>query len=125
MEQENVTRFIYMSSIGAGNSKNYMPQPLRFLLADVLLRVPLADHNINEQRITGSKLRWTIVRPGGLTNKGITANLKYGSENTLLKGSTKISRANVAAFILSNGQNIMSYLVPKLFNTNDKRSLRF
>jgi len=28
-------------------------------------------------------------------------------------------------FELSNGQNIMSYFVPKLFNTNDKRSLRF
>jgi len=26
---------------------------------------------------------------------------------------------------ISNGQNIMSYFVPKLFNTNDKRSLRF
>ena len=26
---------------------------------------------------------------------------------------------------VSNGQNIMSYFVPKLFNTNDKRSLRF
>ena len=26
---------------------------------------------------------------------------------------------------VSKGQNIMSYFVPKLFNTNDKRSLRF
>ena len=100
MEQENVLRFIYMSSIGAGESRNYMPQPIRFLLADVMLRVPLADHNTNEQRISKSNLRWTIVRPGGLTNNGISANLKFGSEKTTLKGSVRISRANVAAFML-------------------------
>ena len=100
MEQANVLRFIYMSSIGAGESRDYLPQPLRFMLTDIVLRVPLADHNTNEKRIMDSKLRWTIVRPGGLTNKGITANLKFGSEKTTLKGSVRISRANVAAFML-------------------------
>jgi len=100
MEQEVVPRFIYLSSIGAGESLYFMPQPVRFLIANIMLRVPLADHNNNEQRIRNSKLRWTFVRPGGLTNGPKTGDLKHGSEKIILKGNAGISRANVAAFIL-------------------------
>jgi putative NADH-flavin reductase len=100
MEETGVQRLIYMSSIGVGESRYFMPQPARFLIVDLLLRVPMADHNKNEQRITKSKLQWTIVRPGGLTDGAKTGNLKYGSEKPKLKGSSSISRSNVAAFLL-------------------------
>jgi len=40
-----------------------------------------------------------------------------------IKIHTKFIESNKG--ILSNGQNIMSYLLPKLFSTYDKRSLRF
>jgi putative NADH-flavin reductase len=75
MEEEGVPRIIYMSSFGAGESRYYMPQPARFLVLDVMLRIPVADHNTNEQRIAKSKLQWTVVRPGGLTNGAKTGNL--------------------------------------------------
>ena len=101
MEEESVTRFIYLSSFGAGDSRKYMPQPIRFLIADIMLLVPLADHNTNESRITKSQLQWTIVRPGGLTNGAKTGNLKHGCEMTKIKGSLSISRSNVAAFLLN------------------------
>lgn len=100
MEQSGVKRFIYLSSIGAGESRYFMGAVMRFFLTDVILRVPLADHTTNEKRIAASKLQWTIVRPGGLTDEPKTGNLKHGSEKTILKGSPKISRANVAAFML-------------------------
>lgn len=100
MEEESVARFIYMSSFGAGESRNYMPQPARFLIVDFMLHVPLADHNTNETRIKESNLKWTIVRPGGLTNGPKTGNLKHGCEHTKLKGSSGISRSNVASFLL-------------------------
>ena len=100
MEQAGVKRFIYMSSIGAGESRYFMGAVIRFFLADVLLRVPLADHTTNEKRIAASKLNWTIVRPGGLTDDPKTGNPKHGSEKIILKGSPKISRANVATFML-------------------------
>jgi putative NADH-flavin reductase len=77
-----------------------MPQPFRFLIVDIMLRVPMADHNTNEKHISGSKLKWTIVRPGGLTDGAKTGDLKYGSEKPELKGSSSISRSNVAAFLL-------------------------
>jgi putative NADH-flavin reductase len=106
MEQKGVNRIIYLSSLGARESRFFMPQPIRFLIADIMLRVPLADHNANENRIVNSKLNWTIVRPGGLTDNEKTGNLKFGSEKKVFKGSTSISRANVAAFILEQVSNL-------------------
>ncbi len=76
MEEEKVTRFIYLSSFGVGDSRKYMPQPVRFIIADIMLHVPLADHNTNENRITKSQLNWTIVRPGGLTNGAKTDHIE-------------------------------------------------
>jgi putative NADH-flavin reductase len=101
MEEEKVMRLIYLSSFGAGDSRKFMPQPIRFLIADLMLHVPLADHNTNESRITRSQLLWTIVRPGGLNNGAKTDNLKHGYEMTKIKGSLSISRSNVAAFLLN------------------------
>ncbi|GAT63590.1 NAD(P)-dependent oxidoreductase [Paludibacter jiangxiensis] len=101
MEEVNVKRFIYLSSIGVGNSRQYMAQPARFLIADLMLRVPLADHNANESRITQSQLEWTIIRPGGLTDGAKSENLKHGTEYTKLKGNLSISRSSVATFILN------------------------
>jgi putative NADH-flavin reductase len=99
MEEANVQRFLYLSSYGAGDSRKSMPQPVRFLIADLMLRVPLADHTTNENRIIGSGLDWTIVRPGGLTNGPKTNKMRFGNESVKLTGNPSISRANVAAFL--------------------------
>lgn len=101
MEQEVVPRFIYLSSIGAGESKYYIGQPMRLFIVNALLRVPLSDHNENEKRLMNSKLKWTIVRPGGLTDGPLSGNLVHGSEKIKLKGNPSISRENVAAFMIS------------------------
>lgn len=100
LETQKVKRFIYLSSFGTGESKNYMPKLLRFIIVDVMLKIPIADHNQNEQTIVESDLQWTIVRPGGLSNEQYNGNYKYGSEHTIFRGNPKISRSNVAAFIL-------------------------
>ena len=100
MEQEVVPRFIYLSSFGAGDSKSLMPVILKFFMVDILLRVPLADHNLNEQRIMNSKLHWTLVRPGGLTDGPQTDNIMFGTE-AFKQSKSSISRADVAAFMLS------------------------
>jgi len=100
MEQEVVPRFIYLSSLGAGNSKSMMSLPARILMVNVMLRVPLADHNTNEQRIAKSKLKWTVVRPGALTDEPGTGLYKHGSITEKLQGNVRISRADLAAFML-------------------------
>jgi len=50
--------------------------------------------------------------------------LKDGEKADELDPS-KLQYTNTQGKVVSNGQNIMSYFVPKLFNTKDKRSLRF
>jgi putative NADH-flavin reductase len=101
MELTGVSRFIYLSSIGTGESRYYMGPIMRFFIVDLMLRIPMADHTVNERRLTASKLQWTVVKPGSLTDGPKTGNLKHGSEKIMLKGSPKISRANVAAFMLA------------------------
>lgn len=105
MEQEVVPRFIYLSSLGVGESRLMIPQPMRFLIFNLMLQVPLADHYINEQSLAKSKLKWTAVRPGGLNNGPLTGKLKHGSEIIKLKENTSISRANVASFMLDQLTN--------------------
>ena len=100
MEIAKVHRFIYLSSLGAGESRFLIPKPLRFILTRFLLKVPLADHNFNESNITKSKLDWTLVRPGSLTDGQFTGNLRHGADRTKMKGNSGISRANVASFML-------------------------
>ena len=100
MEREMIHRFIYLSSIGAGESRYLMPEPTRFFITKLLLRVPLADHNANEERIASSNLEWIIVRPGGLTDGSVSGSLNHGIDKKMLKGNPTISRAKVAAFML-------------------------
>jgi uncharacterized protein YbjT (DUF2867 family) len=101
MEETGVKRFIYLSSLGAGESRSYMPSVIRFIYAGIVLRKPLADHTENENRISRSGLNWTVVRPGGLTLGPETGNFRHGSEKIRLTGNPTISRADVAAFMLS------------------------
>jgi putative NADH-flavin reductase len=100
MKEQKVARFIYLSSLGAGESRYYMGRIARFLVADLFLKVPIADHNINEDQIKNSDLDWTILRPGGLSNEAEGGEIKSGSSKIIFKGNPKISRANVAAFII-------------------------
>lgn len=100
MEEVGKHRFIYLSSLGAGDSRIMIPQPFRFFLINILLRIPIADHEVNEKNIIDSKLDWTIVRPGGLNDGIQTTTLNHGTEIIKVRGNPGISRANVASFML-------------------------
>lgn len=109
MEQLGTKRFIYMSSIGAGDSRFLMAQPIRFLIVSLFLRIPLADHNANEELIAKSKLDWTVVRPGGLTDGLLNDDVNFGKDIIPMKGNRSISRASVASFILKQINNKALY----------------
>lgn len=100
LEQLGIRRFIYLSSIGAGDSRYYMGPLIRLFIVWILLRVPLADHTANEKRIAASSLKWTLVRPVGLSNGEKTGKYRHGSEFIKMTGNSQISRADVAAFML-------------------------
>lgn len=93
-------KFIYLSSIGASESRFYMKQPMRFIICDLILKVPLFDHTLNETLIKSKVPNWTIIQPGSLHDKDLSSKLVHSDKAITLKGNPTISRASVASFIL-------------------------
>lgn len=96
--------FIILTGFGAGESGQYngfiMKLFFRFLLKDVY-----ADKTKMEEIITGSKMKWEIVRPGLLKNSSLTE--KYRVETKLFNGINirSINRADVADFLVKQAEN--------------------
>lgn len=66
----------------------------------LLLREAFADHQMQEEAIRQSDLDWVIVRPGAYTDGPVTGIYKYGFAPTDKNLALKISRADVARFML-------------------------
>jgi len=90
---------IFVTGIGAGESKNYVPWIVKVFLKYFLKDV-YADKNKMEEIIPNSDLNWTVVRPGRLLEKQLTE--RYRIENKLFKGIniSGINRADVADFLI-------------------------
>ena len=59
-----------------------------------------ADHEAQEAFMKQSDIDWIIVRPGAFTNGPATGAYKHGFPPTEKKLNFKISRADVAGFML-------------------------
>jgi putative NADH-flavin reductase len=98
MQREGIRRLIVISALGVGESHDEAP-----LLARIFFRLALrhiyADKAIADDFIRRSSLDWTIVRPTMLTNGPRTGSYRAG-EHLELHGMPKISRADVADFIV-------------------------
>lgn len=100
MKNTGVKRLICLSTIGAGDSYQSLNFLWKYIMFGLLLKKVLPDHNLQEQFIRQSSLDYTIVRPGALTNGAKTNTYKAGLSENLKNLSLKISRADVAAFLL-------------------------
>jgi len=96
--------FIFVTGFGAGESKNYVSWIVKMFLKYFLKDV-YADKTKMEEIITSSDLNWTVVRPGRLLDKELTA--QYRIENKLFKGINigGINRADVADFLIKQAEN--------------------
>ena len=98
MLENGVSRLIFLSAFGVGESFSQAN-----LLQKLIFRLPLKniydDKAQGEKEITSSQLNWTLVYPVLLTNKPPTGKYKVG-ENLPMKGFPKISRADVADFMI-------------------------
>lgn len=99
MRGAGVRRLLVQSSLGAGDSAQQMPQPLRTLMK-VALAKPLADHDAQEGAVVGSGLDWTILRPTGLSSKPGTGTwqARRVAEGGYLEG--QVTRADLASCML-------------------------
>jgi putative NADH-flavin reductase len=100
MERHGVQCLICISSLGVGDSKGQLGRLYTWFLIPFVLRNLFADKERQEQHIRASALDWTIVRPGVLTNGPHTGSYRHGFSPTDRSIKAKISRADVADFVL-------------------------
>lgn len=112
MKNNGIGRFICQTSLGFGDSKEVLPWHMKYLIVPFILKNAFKDHELQEKVITQSNLHWTIVRPGNMTNGKITKHYKHGFEPSE-KIKLKVSRADVAHFMLSQIDNVQ-YLNKKV-----------
>lgn len=100
MEKVGVRRFICQTSLGYGDSRDVLPFFMKYLIVPLMLRHAFADHEVQENYIKQSQLDWIIVRPVNLTNGRHTGVYRHGFAATDKTIKLKISRADVADFML-------------------------
>ena len=98
MKAHGVKRLVVLSALGTGDSRTLMPWPVRKLVLDWLLKVPFADHAVQERMVMESGLEWVIARPSRLTDG--PARGKYVATAELRAVPTAVARADVADFFL-------------------------
>jgi putative NADH-flavin reductase len=100
MEKAGISRFICLSTLGVGNSRANLNLFWKHIMFGLLLRRAYADHISQEDYIKESLLDWTIVRPGAFTDGNCTGVYRHGFPSTDKTIKGKISRADVADFML-------------------------
>jgi putative NADH-flavin reductase len=100
MEQRDVRRLVYLSFLGVRDGRRQLSMVGRHLVAPLLLRNVVADHEAKEQIIRQSTLDWVIVRPPRLTNGPRTGRYRSGLDIRATSVIPRISRADLAEFML-------------------------
>lgn len=100
MEGAGVRRLVCQSTLGAGQSSGNLDFFWKHVMFGLLLRGAFADHEQQEAHVKNSALDWTIVRPAAFTDGGRTGEYRHGFPPTKKGLKLKISRADVAGFML-------------------------
>ena len=98
MQAQGVKRLMFTSAMGVGESYRGSPLPAKIFFR-TLLRGIYADKAIGEEMIRNSRLEWTIVQPGRLTDGPLTKAYRV-SERVPMSGMAVISRADTAHFLV-------------------------
>ena len=98
MQESNVKRLIFLSGFGVGETFKQANLIQKIIFKSFLLSI-YSDKALAEKKIRSSELDWTLVYPVQLIDT--PASSKYESaENLPMKGIPRISREDVADFIL-------------------------
>jgi len=101
MTKCRVRRFVCETSLGVGDSRGRLGILYTFFLIPLLLYFYFQDKELQEKCIMQSSLDWIIVRPAALTNGKQTGVVREGKDIGSLLFTHRISRADVASFMLS------------------------
>jgi putative NADH-flavin reductase len=105
MEKKGVKRLICQSSLGIGDSRGNLNFFWKYIMFGMLLKQAYKDHELQEKYVTESKLDWIIVRPAAFTDGPRTGSYRHGFGPNEPGLTLKISRADVADFILQQVRN--------------------
>jgi uncharacterized protein YbjT (DUF2867 family) len=100
METHGVRRFICETSLGIGDSAGRLGLYYTFFIIPLILPFYFWDKTRQERVIAASNADWIIVRPGTLTNGARRPGLRHGSGVGSFLGTVRVSRADVADFML-------------------------
>ncbi|TMI63667.1 MAG: SDR family oxidoreductase [Bacteroidetes bacterium] len=100
MQKHHIKRLICQTTLGLGESRGNLNFVWKHIMFGLLLKKAFKDHQLQEQYVFDSNLDYTIVRPSAFTDGQITRNYKIGFDGNFKKLSLKISRADVADFML-------------------------
>lgn len=100
MKQTGVRRLICQSTLGTGDSWGNLDFYWKYIMFGFILRQVFADHEQQEALVRNSNLDWTIVRPGAFIDGPRTGRYRHSFPGTDRSITLKISRADVADFIL-------------------------
>jgi putative NADH-flavin reductase len=101
MAKHGVRRLVCVTGIGAGDSRGHGGFFYDRILQPLFMKTVYEDKDRQEALLRASDVDWTIVRPGALTNGPPTGLVRALTD---MKDVTagKVSRADVAAFIVEN-----------------------
>ncbi len=105
MEKVGVRRLICQSTLGTGDSWSNLDFFWKYIMFGFILRQVFADHERQEALVRNSSLDWTIVRPSAFTDGPRTGHYRHSFPSTDRNITLKISRADVADFILKQLSN--------------------
>lgn len=104
MNVHGVRRLLCVSAVGVDPRPDTNIPLLGRLITKLLLKNVFADMLRMEQHIETTDLEWTIMWPPMLTAGALTGNYRTSPGRALPKGS-KISRADLAHFMVTNIEN--------------------
>lgn len=100
MESYGVRRLVVETSLSVGDSFGRMGLYYTLFTIPVILPWYFWDKLRQERVVRASRLDWTIVRPGSLTNGRRRGVVRHGPRVGSFLWTVRISRADVAAFML-------------------------
>ena len=105
MQRKGIRRLVCQTTMGLGESQGNLNFFWKHIMFGLLLKKAFQDHQLQEQYLLNSNLDFTIVRPSAFTDGEVTRNYNVGFDGNYKKLSLKISRADVADFMLQQLAN--------------------
>ena len=105
MDAHGVRRFVCETTLGIGDAAGRMGLYYTLFVIPIILPFYFWDKTRQEQLIAASRIEWIVVRPGALTNSAPRGQYRHGPVVGSYLRTVRISRADVAAFMLDQLTN--------------------